>query len=81
MRKWHKGPPPHIGWWNARVIGFDDCDLWGWWDGVGWSAFTKSDSLHPAIVAKRHGRDYGSTAHVEWSDYYPKNARVKRIKP
>jgi hypothetical protein len=33
--KWHKGPPPSIGWWPASVSG--DPDATRWWDGKRWS--------------------------------------------
>lgn len=33
--KWHKGPPPSIGWWPANAI--RDDELISWWDGKRWS--------------------------------------------
>lgn len=37
-RVWHKGPPPHIGWWNASL--HFDLNAWRWWDGENWSMST-----------------------------------------
>ena len=35
-KKWHKGPPPAIGWYVAGC--FDrDKDFLRWWDGTAWS--------------------------------------------
>lgn len=33
--KWHKGPPPEIGWWPANLIRTPS--LLRWWDGKRWS--------------------------------------------
>ena len=34
--KWHKGPPPSVGWWPASAQRAQD--VYRWWDGAGWSA-------------------------------------------
>ncbi len=77
-RKWHSGPPPHIGWWSSssalRLSG-----LWRWWDGKRWSIAVAwyDDAKYAADSA-----GCPSTAeYIEWTDYYPKNARVPRINP
>lgn len=78
-RVWHKGPPPHVGWWNASIAG--DLWVWRWWNGKHWSdAAYEGDSLlyvenaaaKPAVLWKED---------IEWTDYYPENARVPRINP
>ena len=81
-RIWHKGPPPHVGWWNTRVIQFENADRWGWWDGK-WSEFAISGDSpeRAALQAAKIGADSGSADHVEWSDYWPENARVPRGGP
>jgi hypothetical protein len=33
--KWHKGPPPEIGWWPASRVGDKYCIRW--WNGKIWS--------------------------------------------
>ena len=79
-RVWHKGPPPHVGWWNASIAG--DLTAWRWWDGVRWSLAAYEDDNE--FVAEDFGKLYAIPAHVhsiEWTDYYPKNARVPRINP
>lgn len=83
VRTWHKGPPPHVGWWNARVLSFSGDDKWGWWDGARWSVFAaeKLSADAAAECAKKVGGDKGGTGHVEWTDYWPENARVPRIDP
>lgn len=82
-RTWRKGPPPFPGWWNARVMSFSGDDRWGWWDGRRWSVFADEgmSASEAAERAKTIGGYGGGTAHVEWSDYYPENARVPRVDP
>lgn len=78
-RIWHKGPPPHVGWWNASSIRSNTC--WSWWNGEFWGKATDpSDSASGAScqAAERTCREPHS---IEWTDYYPKNARVPRIDP
>lgn len=77
-RTWHKGPPPHVGWWNAR-----DRLLrvaWRWWNGENWSLFAHQwDSADLAErCALMRSKD---AAGIEWTDYWPENARVPRIDP
>jgi len=77
-RIWHSGPPPHIGWWNASVM--EAPGIWRWWDGGWWS-----------LPYNRHAADWeiqragqhlnASTGGIEWTDYYPKGARVSRVDP
>lgn len=81
-RKWHKGPPPHVGWWNAQVAGSSCHDMWGWWNGTGWSQFaSKIDTARDAALqATKKGAIYDGPG-INWSHYYPENARVPRINP
>lgn len=77
MRTWHKGPPPHIGWWNASTYRSDR--TWRWWDGSLWSR-----SAAPGKSAKeaaRLARNPSPVSGIEWTDYWPENARVPRIAP
>lgn len=78
--KWHKGPPPHIGWWVASVNRYDDS--WRWWDGVAWSypALPRSPRSNVAYSSKHHAPQDDQKS-IEWSDYYPEGARVPRIDP
>ena len=77
-RKWHKGPPPHVGWWNASVGQSPTC--WRWWDGVQWSmaALAGCATLYAVKMAAHPKCGDGV---VEWTDYYPDNAVVPRVNP
>jgi len=78
-RTWHQGPPPHVGWWNASIL--RSSNIWRWWDGTCWSQPVSADSgwQNAEHRAKIPNGDDGYE--LEWSDYYPKNARVPRIDP
>lgn len=78
-RKWHSGPPPHVGWWNASRDRNES--LWRWWDGSEWSKSTSrwDDALSAARSAAVRRGD--PNAIIEWSDYWPANARVPRVAP
>jgi hypothetical protein len=72
--EWHKGQPPHIGWWRTFM------GDWRWWNGEVWSVST---SMHAsadtaAYFAKVPCRE---KTHILWSDYYPAYARVPRVNP
>jgi len=79
-RVWHKGPPPHIGWWNASA--FQDPSCWRWWDGNIWSIDAPDfiSSRFAASCAKEPATQ-GIQGVIEWTNYWPKGARVPRIKP
>lgn len=76
-RVWHKGPPPFIGWWNASFS--IDEDIWRWWDGEYWSVpATPVDSFDDiSLIAK----DKSYASNIEWTTYWPENARVPRVWP
>ena len=52
MTKWHKGPPPEIGWWPASLC--ENNKLLRWWDGEFWSigAFSFLSAEQAGHVAK-----------------------------
>lgn len=81
---WHKGPPPHIGWWNAMRADSQDAPLdtryWRWWDGENWSfgAFTDSSASAAYVSATASLKKNGG---IFWTDYYPEGARVPRVDP
>ena len=77
-RKWHKGSPPHIGWWNASNSRF--VKIWRWWDGKCWSNPT-DDGDKPKSAAKTAKTKAPLGSYIEWTNYYPENARVPRIDP
>lgn len=76
-RKWHKGPPPHVGWWNASSCRLNQS--WRWWDGTCWSVC--ADPYQSAESAAEDARVVCNSALIEWTDYYPEGARVPRINP
>jgi hypothetical protein len=74
---WHKGPPPHAGWWEASVS--RNRNVWRWWDGKRWS---DAVSDLPSAKTAAFTADFPTTlSGIEWTDYYPANARVPRIDP
>ena len=78
-RVWKKGPPPHVGWWNASTC--KNLSVWRWWNGRCWSGFALDHATPKeaaTIAARRSG---GWPALIEWTDYWPENARVPRVKP
>jgi hypothetical protein len=77
-RVWHKGPPPHVEWWNASVNRTHIA--WRWWDGKRWSWGVDEGSSMSSVRHQSAGRISGKET-VEWTDYYPPNARVPRINP
>lgn len=79
-RVWHKGPPPHVGWWNASTINDPNC--WRWWDGKRWSiSVSDLTSLGFAALYAKEPATQDIQEMIEWNDYWPKNARVPRVKP
>lgn len=78
---WHRGEPPHNGWWNAS----NTCNtetwgrVWRWWDGKCWSASAyPRDSM---ATVKQMANRKTPTNDIKWTDYWPENARVPRIDP
>ena len=78
-RTWHKGPPPHVGWWNASLM--NDSKAWRWWDGRYWSVGAEPSNSQLEALRAAKVPCMGFTFGVEWTDYYPKNARVPRVNP
>jgi len=82
MRKWNKGFPPHTGWWNASINRSEI--VWRWFDastqqwGQPCSKYASPDALMRA--ASTPVPKYESF-NIEWTDYWPENARVPRIDP
>ena len=73
---WKKKHPPHIGWWQASR--FRNPDLWRWWDTKQWSESVSSSShCMAALVASRYKAN--EQASIEWTTYWPENARVPRV--
>jgi hypothetical protein len=77
-RTWHNGNPPHIGWWNASVN--RNAGIWRWWDGTGWSLPVQDHRTAEDVTFLAKHIQVASSR-IEWSDYYPENARVPRVAP
>lgn len=79
-RVWFKGPPPHIGWWNASLG--RSCDAWRWWDGEKWSVPATPTTPAGLAAAKSEVKSSSQVQpYIEWTDYWPENARVERKAP
>ena len=76
-RVWHKGPPPHVGWWEASYA--KEEGVWRWWDGKCWSqpAWEPMSACDAAFHAERPS----AICRHCWTDYWPENARVPRLDP
>lgn len=77
-RVWRSGPPPHVGWWIASIC--QALDAWRWWNGKAWSraAYPEQTAAGAALEARRASVPI---ERVEWTDFYPANARVPRLDP
>ncbi len=77
-RVWHKGPPPFSGWWNASKS--RNRKSWRWWEGGKWSVQVREDeSAKDAQLWAEIESVYQEL--IEWTDYWPENARVPRLDP
>jgi len=79
QRKWHKGSPPHVGWWNASNS--KGKHHWKWWDGKHWSTLILEHYNAIEIAYLFYYFPHRPMDKTEWTAYYPKNARVPRIDP
>ena len=75
--EWHSGPPPHVGWWLASHS--KDERVWRWWNGEVWSKDVHKDA--DADMAAAMSKRKAIETSIQWSDYYPENARVTRVNP
>ena len=81
-REWHSGPPPHVGWWNASyTTGVNREMVWRWWDGKNWSLNVFDTESNVAHIGSLSHRIDPRQHLIEWTDYWPENARVPRINP
>ena len=78
-RTWHKGPPPHVGWWNASTARLDES--WRWWDGSRWSVSFSPNKGRAAAGRAVKCPTGTPSVRIEWNDYWPDGARVPRIDP
>lgn len=79
-RTWHKGPPPFPGWWMASVR--RRTYMWRWWNGLNWSRVAMDEYLAPhAGERAAQAADDNEVDLIEWTDYWPENARVPCVNP
>lgn len=83
---WHRGKPPHVGWWYTYRLDAENQEVpvisymsgcWRWWNGKAWSVIV-SHQL-PAEVAANRAKIITEAPHVLWCYYWPKKARVPRL--
>lgn len=79
-RIWHKGPPPHMGWWLTILEG-DDEPCWRWFTGTGWTYGAHESSSADCAERIANIGAVWATGMMEWCDYWPENARVPRFNP
>ena len=80
--KWDKGEPPHAGWWNVQwgEENPPSC-AWRFWNGEFWSAVCYSWTSQHLIDTYGGERPLVTSGEIVWCDYWPRNARVPRVKP
>jgi hypothetical protein len=78
--KWHKGSPPHVGWWWASTASIEY--LWRWWNGEVWSDPATEDASERWLnLCASRPMSLSRSSRVRWTHYWPENARVPRIDP
>ena len=78
---WHKGNPPHIGWWLCMDTSDRGDPMWRWWVGKNWSyPAAEYDSEHLVLCCAKSKAIFRNDE-ITWCDYWPEHARVPRIKP
>ena len=77
--EWRRGPPPHVGWWNASAS--RDPKVWRWWDGNRWSLPVGENRSSEYAAQRVKAIPFVTTNGIKWRHHYPENARVPRINP
>lgn len=73
--EWHRGHPPHPGWWMASRN--SEPGIWRWWDGAFWSL--AANDFDAAELAASLAGYIDLSDDIQWCDFYPGNARVPRV--
>ena len=66
MSKWHKGPPPSVGWWPASVS--RNANRFRWWDGRRWSAAVESNKSATEAQFAAREKILFIADDIEWTD-------------
>lgn len=72
--KWHKGPPPSIGWWPASYQRRPE--VLRWWNGKEWSIGAGRFTMNPGYIASVVSPDQSK---IEWRhrpDDWPEHSRT-----
>lgn len=65
--KWHKGPPPSIGWWPASAM--RDSTAYRWWDGTTWSLPARSwHDIETVERLSNYAVVLRASKQIEWTD-------------
>jgi hypothetical protein len=81
MKQFFTGAPPHVGWWFTQVKAATYVQEWRWFDGEVWSTGVSGfDGIEAARLSAKCESLY-EVHELEWSTYYPENARVPRLDP
>ncbi len=59
----------------------NDPKAWRWWNGARWSVVALPNDGEQEVSRSANTLYLGPTSDIEWTDYYPDNARVARIDP
>jgi hypothetical protein len=65
MIKWHKGPPPSIGWWPASL--FFNPKSFRWWDGEQWS-LNANEGMDLERISQLARKPSLCQEEIEWTD-------------
>jgi len=76
---WHKGPPPHRGWW-ATDYAESGLIEWRWRSDEWWSWVVRTADT-PQEIDRYAAKQETRQDQIRWCDYWPPNARVARINP
>lgn len=76
MTKWHKGPPPSIGWWPASM--YRDMSDLRWWNGRWWSipANEEDPPQWAAFYAKFKALDQDLIKWTDRPDSWPQRSKT-----
>lgn len=80
---WHKGAPPHVGWWAVHASWGNLGDFHAWWDGKMWSYQTCAHD-EDCSYSTDHLGSYEAGVRGNWSKWswtWPEHARVARVNP
>ena len=74
--KWHKGPPPSVGWWPASMNRVSS--VYRWWDGAGWSLACMQHASADTVLAisQTHA---SKRPLIEWADrpaWWPERSKT-----